>query len=563
MKNMMCFFLFICVAFCMYGAAQTITPSSWVPSNLGAKLSQNPVTGTDAQIRALIDAYQKGIDTLDQGLDIVQRCLPSLKENVFILYREYNQNHTRANYESPDFTVTECLNYLQSDMDFYLSRLCNGVNPDIAAKGSYMPKAYWLPEWEIMGRYDAIIPNTYDARASWPLILSTQDDPGMALKPTPYILARCIKKGYQNNDTKEQAKNKAVLLDMAYDFNINPLRLFATGFSKGGHQSLKLGIRYPDWYAGIIAVHHDLIMESFPVQWEALMDLINAPTLLVHSTMDGYFQDTTVKYMLQNGCPVHFINDGHGHDADWLFRQNVDTLVAFCDGVTLDPYPKKVRHTVEHKRYSRAYWTNMRAIMDENLINAQYEIEVTGDNIIEIRLLKNAAKIQGFDFYLNDQIVDMGRPVKIIYNTDTVFNGMPTFRTSVTLLTGPTTVHANIVSLLWQQIDNIRIATFGASTQVQETASAWPHKEQALFVSPNPFNPTTKITFDYQKGLGSAASIVIFDLQGRIVANLTPSSGSCLKEGVVWNAAHSPSGVYFVQAKAGGVRLIKRVTLMK
>jgi len=550
--------MFICAVFCACIAAQTITPSSWVPSNLGTKISQNAVTATDAQIRTYIDAYQKGIDTLDQELDIVKRCLPALKENVFILYREYNQNHSRSQYESPDFSVTECLDWLQQDMGFYLTRLAQGINPDLAMKGAWRPKTYWLPEWEIMGRYDAIVPTAYNAQLSWPLILSTQGNPDIAqIKNTPYILACCMKKGYQNNDTKEQAKNKAILLDMAYDFNIDPLRLFATGFSKGGQQSLKLGIRYPDWYAGIIAPHHDLLMANFPVQWEALMDLITIPTLIVHSPADGYFEDTTFHYMLLNGCPVQWVNDGNGHTADWIFEDHIDSLVAFCDTITMNPFPKKIRHTVEHKRYSRAYWTNMHAMADEGMIDARYEVEVIDTHLIEIRLLKNAAKVQGFDFYLSSDLIDMTAPLVVVCAGDTVYNAMPMFRTSISLQTGPTNIHANIVLLLWQQIDNIRRTTFGTNTQVEEAVLAASHTGPVLSAWPNPFNPAVTISLGV---VGSIVQTHVYDISGRMVTDLTKRMVNGL---VTWDASAQPSGVYVVRATVNGRVYTTQMTLMK
>src|SRR3989339_364703 len=549
--------------------SQTVTPSSWVPLTLGAKLNQTPLTLTDAQIKTLIDGYQHDIDdSLDQDLAIVKRILPQLKENVIMLYNEYNLDHNRSAYEAADFTATECLGVLQTDMNFYITRLKRGVSPDFAVRGMYMPKVFWLGyTWNQMCEYTSRAPITYDPAISSPLIISSQDNPTDNLvQETPYILVRSFKKGYQNNDVKEEIKNREIIVDIAKDLNVDPFRIFATGFSKGGQQTLKLGFRYQDWFAGLISVHNDFMVANFPMQWPLLGNLINTPTLLEHGSRDDYYynnlpRDTMYHFMLASGCPVEQYIDGNGHTADKPFRDSIALLIGFCDKATMNPYPKVVLHTVEHPRYSRAFWTNAKLLVTDGTVYPQYRVEAKDSNIIEITLLQHGERIQGFDFYLSDQLVDMAKPVKIVHGTDTLYNGTAGFRVTVTVNPG-TGSDAKIVGLLWQILDNTRKTIFGYTTASEQAATAANDASAGIAVFPNPFNPLTRITAHWQAVGSEKAQITIYSIHGKLVQSI-PATSRQLSAGVTWDAAAMPSGTYIVKIAMGNQVKSARLVLMK
>ena len=66
---------------------------------------------------------------------------------------------------------------------------------------------------------------------------------------------------------------------------------------------------------------------------------------------------------------------------------------------------------------------------------------------------------------------------------------------------------------------------------------------------PNPFNPTTNLSFALP--MQSEVTIFIYNLQGREVASLVNGNMEVGYHFVVWNAYAYSSGVYFVKMMAG------------
>jgi hypothetical protein len=78
---------------------------------------------------------------------------------------------------------------------------------------------------------------------------------------------------------------------------------------------------------------------------------------------------------------------------------------------------------------------------------------------------------------------------------------------------------------------------------------------------PNPFNPSTNISFSIPTR--SFVSLKVFDLIGREVATVVSeemSAGSHIKQ---WNAKNYPSGIYFYRLQAGSFTETKKLLLLK
>lgn len=78
---------------------------------------------------------------------------------------------------------------------------------------------------------------------------------------------------------------------------------------------------------------------------------------------------------------------------------------------------------------------------------------------------------------------------------------------------------------------------------------------------PNPFNPSTTISFDLSSR--SFVSLKIFDLLGREVTTIISQelpAGSYTRQ---WNAVNTPSGTYFYRLDAGSYTQTKKLVLLK
>ncbi|RNC84675.1 MAG: T9SS C-terminal target domain-containing protein [Balneola sp.] len=78
---------------------------------------------------------------------------------------------------------------------------------------------------------------------------------------------------------------------------------------------------------------------------------------------------------------------------------------------------------------------------------------------------------------------------------------------------------------------------------------------------PNPFNPTTSISFELDKP--GKAVLSVYSLMGQMVATLVNEVKSAGTHSISWNAAGFSSGVYYYQLQLGDRVLTRKMTLIK
>jgi exopolysaccharide biosynthesis protein len=109
-------------------------------------------------------------------------------------------------------------------------------------------------------------------------------------------------------------------------------------------------------------------------------------------------------------------------------------------------------------------------------------------------------------------------------------------------------------------LDNLRISYPSAITGVREEVNA-PLAFNLEQNFPNPFNPSTTITFAMEKE--GFAELKIYDVLGREVESLVKNNLGSGKHTAVWNASKYTSGVYFYELKLNGQRSMKKMILVK
>jgi hypothetical protein len=78
---------------------------------------------------------------------------------------------------------------------------------------------------------------------------------------------------------------------------------------------------------------------------------------------------------------------------------------------------------------------------------------------------------------------------------------------------------------------------------------------------PNPFNPTTTLSFALP--IDSEVFVSVYNLQGREVSTLISGYMDAGYHSVVWNADSYSSGVYFVKMLAGDYMNTQKLMLIK
>ncbi len=80
---------------------------------------------------------------------------------------------------------------------------------------------------------------------------------------------------------------------------------------------------------------------------------------------------------------------------------------------------------------------------------------------------------------------------------------------------------------------------------------------------PNPFNPTTRISFDVPVNSTNLTSLQIFNIKGQLVETLVEDKFSAGTHTIQWNSVNISSGVYIVQMKAGEKVFNQKITFIK
>ncbi|MEA3287839.1 MAG: T9SS type A sorting domain-containing protein [Candidatus Marinimicrobia bacterium] len=78
---------------------------------------------------------------------------------------------------------------------------------------------------------------------------------------------------------------------------------------------------------------------------------------------------------------------------------------------------------------------------------------------------------------------------------------------------------------------------------------------------PNPFNPSTSLRYELARE--SLVSVVVYNIQGRVVENLYRGEQSRGQHELTWNASTLESGLYFVVFKTGGYQSTQKMMLIK
>ena len=94
-----------------------------------------------------------------------------------------------------------------------------------------------------------------------------------------------------------------------------------------------------------------------------------------------------------------------------------------------------------------------------------------------------------------------------------------------------------------------------------EAAPAIPDMVSLNKAYPNPFNPSTNLTFDIPAEMH--VSLAVYDVAGRLVEQLVNEVRTAESYTEVWNADIHASGVYFVKLTAGSTVQTQKIMLIK
>ena len=121
-------------------------------------------------------------------------------------------------------------------------------------------------------------------------------------------------------------------------------------------------------------------------------------------------------------------------------------------------------------------------------------------------------------------------------------------------------IYENIQKIEFE-VDMVKGDALDLFTVNHQTSAGIPDSYDLGAAYPNPFNPSTNIKYSIaEKG---HTSILVYNLQGRFVAELVNDFRSEGHYEVVWNATNVSSGMYFIKMNVNGFTSNQKVMLIK
>ena len=215
-----------------------------------------------------------------------------------------------------------------------------------------------------------------------------------------------------------------IRMAVAY-LDVNPDKVYLMGYSAGGDGVWRLAPRMADhWAAASMMAGHpgDVALEG----------LRNLPFMIWCGELDGAYDRNLecakrIEEMdaLQAADPEGYVHEGHivAGKEHWMELEDA-AAVPWMARFRRNPYPDKVVWVQGDVLKPAFYWLGVPVDRAEK--GSRIEARIDG-NTVEIL----SSDYPSASIFLNDAMMDLGKPVKVVYKGKTLFNGKVVRRPSV------------------------------------------------------------------------------------------------------------------------------------
>lgn len=211
----------------------------------------------------------------------------------------------------------------------------------------------------------------------------------------------------------------AALRDTLNEFNVDPDRVYLTGFSNGGTGALYMAALWPQRFAAVVSLMgagqcNEEVRKGLP-------NLANLPLLFVHGEKDARIpascsKDTydTIAGLHPRVAPQLRLLPDREHE---LTLQSDDGLtVAFLKDKVREAFPKRVSLRVPDLSFPRQYWVE---VLEKKSGVAEVNAEIKKENQIEIR----SHEVKKLRLHLRPEMFPQPGAIRIIWNGKQVYEG--------------------------------------------------------------------------------------------------------------------------------------------
>ena len=297
--------------------------------------------------------------------------------------------------------------------------------------------------------YGLYVPENYRPEKAYPLVIClhgagfTGDaylERWQARLNDNYILA-CPTLTYGDWWTRTAERLVMVTIRAVTDtYHIDPERVFLTGMSNGGIGAYLIGAHHARRFAAIVPMASGLDQVLMPF----LENFQETPLYIIHGKRDQVMPVELSRSIVDTLAELNYTHVYREHDrvhpvagGHFFPREELAELVAWLGQQHRNPYPKKLRVVEDATHLLRFGWvridaTDRIASFTDALIDRQDEaiksrlyarLDATiKDNTIAI----HSQRVRRYTLFLNDQLVDLTRPVTVVTNDTITFEGLIT-----------------------------------------------------------------------------------------------------------------------------------------
>lgn len=233
----------------------------------------------------------------------------------------------------------------------------------------------------------------------------------------------------------------AVIRGIQSRYHIDPDRIFLTGMSNGGIGAWLIGMHHASMFAGLAPMASGLDDVLMPF----LGNLRNTPIYIIHGAKDQVMPVDLSRSISRELAALGYPHIYREHQREhpmagghYFPREELPDLVTWLNRQRRNPLPNRLTVVREASHFQPFAWvrldmTDPIAAFSDDLVNkrddriagreyAKLDATITGPNRIEVK----AERVQRYSLFLNDQLVDLSKPLTIITNGELSFEGAVT-----------------------------------------------------------------------------------------------------------------------------------------
>lgn len=221
-------------------------------------------------------------------------------------------------------------------------------------------------------------------------------------------------------------------------YHVDPDRVFLTGMSNGGIGTWLIGMHHAPLFAGLAPMASGLDDVLMPF----LANLRNTPVYIIHGAKDRVMPVDLSRSIARelDGLGYAYVYREHQREhpmagGHYFPREELPDLVAWFNRQRREPLPTSLTVVRDGSHFQPFNWvrldsTDPIAAFSEDLVDkrderikrreyAKLDASIVGNNRIEVK----AEHVQRYSLFLNEQLIDLSKPLTVVTNGRLSFEG--------------------------------------------------------------------------------------------------------------------------------------------